>query len=146
MEGRTNRRRRVLAALAVLLAVVSIGGWSNWRSRMFRDRAAALTVGMTEAEVVTIMGPPDAAWNAFPPYRLSAYGKGAGLRHSANNLWLDVTGRAQLHAGKAKWPVQVKFDENDTVVGIERNGETTGRSIRLQAVGVKSTRSAPSAR
>ena len=92
---------------------------------------------MTESEVVAIMGPPDAAWSSMPPYRVVAYGKSAGLRHAANNFRLDITGNAQLHAAKAAWPVQVKLDENNIVVGLERHGETTGRSMRLKAVGVK---------
>jgi len=144
IEGQANRRRRrIVITLGLLLAVAGIGAWTSWREEQFRDQAARLNLGMTEAEVVAMMGPPDAAWPSMPPYRIVAYGKSARLRHAANNLRLDLTGKAQLHDGKAAWPVQVKLDENNIVVGLERHGETTGRSMRLKAVGVKRTPTSP---
>lgn len=112
--GKANRRRRwIVAATVVLLAIAGIGAWTGWRSKQFRDLADRVNVGMTEAEVIAILGPPDASWNSFPPCRIMAYGKGTKLRHAANNFRLDVTGRAQLHEGKAAWPVQVNLDEHD---------------------------------
>lgn len=144
IEGQSiRRRRRIVIGLGLLLTAAGIGTWTSWRSIRFRDQAARLNVGMTEAEVIAVMGPPDAAWSSMPPYRVVAYGKSAGLRHAANNFRLDITGNAQLHEAKAAWPVQVKLDENNIVVGLERHGESTGRSMRLKAVGVKRPRTIP---
>lgn len=138
IEGQANRRRRrIVIALGLLLAAAGIGAWTSWRSIQFRELAAQLNLGMTEAEVVAMMGPPDAAWNSMPPFRIVAYGKSTRLRHAANNFRLDITGQSQLHEGRAAWPVQVKLDANNVVVGLERHGENTGRSMRLKAVGVK---------
>lgn len=130
----SKRRRRLLAAITLTLVVTAFVVVSASSSNALRVRAATLKLGMTQAEVTAIVGTPDATWRAWPFGRVAAFGKATQLRDSFSNLWLDVTGRAQRHPSLADWPVQVTFDEHDRVVGIERDGETVGQTLRRKTL------------
>ena len=113
----------VLAALLLLALLIGVLPSDKKRSR-------ALRLGMTRAEVEAVMGQQDGSWGVGKPPPGGAGGGGSGISNGAYfgksivlkrrvGEWIGINSKVRHE----DWPVRVRFDDDDRLDLIQRDGE-----------------------